>query len=257
MSKTIKELHILMGMPGCGKTEFALNLRKKIDDNTFSCVGIVTEPFTWREARAYMVMDGTFTTIFQIKEFLIKLYESIDIEKIVIHRWRDDIEACRWNNRGRTIDEDMFNTMMIDRPKKKDFQGEVYFDVLSVESHEVIRKPKWKMLPIDGIHSSYFNGDKLCSDSWLVSGCSTDYDGNKSPYTPENAVEFENLHSLLLQINPDFPLRYYLEIFKNIVSEEETSDWDYYSVSTNHHYECDMTKLYDYLVEKGIIADVV
>ena len=256
---SIRELHILMGLPGAGKTDWARTYKSVKDEGScWSNVKIVNRTFTWHNASRYMVVDGYFTTISAIQEFVNILYEQIDVEKIVIHRWRDDVEACNWNNRGRNIDENLFNSMMIERPKRKDFNGEVYFDRLSVETHEVIRKPKWKTLPIEDIPQSSFKGDKLMSSSWTVSGCSRDLDGNVNyDYTAEEAVQFTELQNLLLRINQDFPLRYYLEIFSKMISEVETFERDYYSEVYSHHYECDMNNLYDYLVEKGVVEDVV
>jgi hypothetical protein len=139
MSRIIKELHVLVGLPGSGKTTFTKqyeptyldaysgvrrpNIKAKkhaliVDyDEIFRKVGFTDKLNINREKIAnmplpniqyqYLILDGLFITQADV-EWVIGLYlndfqfkTQYTVEKIIVDVWKPDKEKCLWNDRAR------------------------------------------------------------------------------------------------------------------------------------------------------------
>ena len=151
MAKTIKELHVLVGLPGSGKTTWTkqyeptyldpyygthrANLKTKkpahiIDyDEIYRKVGFTDKLNINREKiekmaipniqHQYLILDGLFISQADV-EWVVRVYlnnpkftEKYTVEKIIIDVWKPNKEACLWNDRARRCERGIGSELSI------------------------------------------------------------------------------------------------------------------------------------------------
>ena len=245
----IQELHILIGLPGCGKTTWAKKFKEDLEAKNswiFSRVHVIHCDDGWimpTKEHRYVVVDGIFTTPVEVDACIQKL-SKYTIRQIFIHRWNDDIASCLWNdtNRRKQSSATTIRTLKIFDPTTVKFS----FPVQIVE-HTVVRKKECLKLPF--IDDSEIIDDRyLLSQPWVIGGTYMGWNGHGT-IAPEEPVEFVELDELLLNISTNFPFLVYKKIWRECVTIDEKTESDYYSNSCHQFYKCDLEKLYKMLAD--------
>ena len=253
----IQELHILMGLPGAGKTHWAIEFKEEKNRGVcfpghvfiMHCDKGLIQNFPERK---YIVLDGIFTTIDDIKNGIQFVSRKYNVKKVLIHRWNDDIDSCIWNDKGRR-DVSAIQTIKklnIAQLKETDF-ADMNIPV-EIEYHCVVRKPEYLQMYIP---ECALTDDKryIRSAEWTVNGSWHSWNGSRGKYEKEEPVEFEAFDELLFNIDSRFPYLLYKKIWKECVTIEEETHSDYYSYNTVNYYQCDIEKLYKKLKEYNIL----
>ncbi|MEK6829085.1 MAG: hypothetical protein AABY15_03080 [Nanoarchaeota archaeon] len=277
MKKSVKELHVSIGLPGSGKT----TLFKQLAGNGYdryhgqgheSChiecdnYIIGKKPKTIDEFikdkgysfRKYTFLDGLFLTKESVSKILKSLEkEKIGVEKVIIHYWKSDRDACKWNDKGRrdknssiTIDNAVVDSLD-DIMKVSDEFKSIKFEK---KKHDVIRKEGWKVFAEE--HRLYIDDNGILKgESWCLGGTWGGYDGSTGTVSPSAAPEgFRELDDLLEEVAPNITFLQYKKIMNECVSNNEYSDGDYYGGRTYHNQQVlDVKALYSYLIEKELI----
>lgn len=132
----IKELHISIGLPGSGKTtefdklfESSDNKRKNI---RIQCDNFLTGSRPTYKNMSQLILDrsrlfceitfldGLFLTLENVKEVVDSVKDRV--QKVVIHYWEPNVEACKWNDEGRRS----LNSKITIKKYKYVFQKKIY-----------------------------------------------------------------------------------------------------------------------------------
>lgn len=184
-------------------------------------------------------------------------YKSCEIY-YVIHQWEYKITQCV--NNGKIISKYRkdFDTKMnlIVNSKPYDFSIE---DLKKL--HEKCRIEKHGV-PTLGIYDVLFaplgheGTNYLCSESWTTGGTCNDCWGGSYNIQSENPRNFTEFDELIEKIYEDISFIKYNKLKAACVTMEEDHEYDYYGGCQYYAYwKCDLRKLYDMLIEMGIIKE--
>jgi hypothetical protein len=278
--KTIKEMHVLVGLPGSGKTtftkQFNLNTytpskRNEADiidfDAIFKQCFVIGCPNSTRENiecrplpvlyHNKVVLDGLFVNQEEVEWVLglflndAKFRKQHSVEKIIVHVWKPDKDACRWNDMARHGSRHIFSQFSID------CLDIGYIDVDDIEEkfgiktqlklHDIIRAPAYQvMVAQNNIRN---NGKYLESSTWSLGGTSYGLSGSEHHFSAEQPVEFEEFDELLERICPQITYLQYKKVNRACVTMEERPISDYYTSGNEGYWRCDLEKLYEMLTE--------
>ena len=287
--RTIKELHVLSGLPGSGKSTFAKQYEptyldpysgtRRPNPRTKKPAFVVDYDELYRKAGRvcnldvvnkapinnikyeYMILDGLFITQTDI-ECVIGTYlnnpkftEKYTVEKIIIDVWKPDKESCIWNDRARRDVRGYGAELSIRTMNPERIDIKVIEDKFGVktklELHDVVRAPAYQvMIAENDMHNVV--GKYLESDSWCLGGVSYSWTGEKFPLSPERSRNFDAFDNLLEKICPQITFLQYKKIYAKCVTEEERSSSDYYTNAREGYWCCDLEKLYVMLEEMGL-----
>lgn len=278
MSKS-KQLIILQGLPGSGKTEFAKQQNAESSNKDIHVIHMdeVREKCGWGSRysvsdcindglKSYrgqntVLLDGLFLTNDDVYNAICYVDSHLVCPmRVVVHRWNEDRDTCVKNDGGRRekkstgmilnatyeeLDVDGLNSRLAGRE----------IEIVDVIQHEVELKPDWiryfKSCPVvdsDG---------KLRSAQWSLGGEHGSCYGGRHYSDGEEPCEFTELDDFLDEKCPDLRYRHYRAIHRECVTTEENTESEYYGGYTNYmNWVCDLKKMYEMLKDFGYIIDV-
>lgn len=279
--KTVKELHVLVGLPGSGKTTLSQTYKdngtyatnKKVGniidfDEIYKKAGFRENLTINREKieqmklptinKPYVILDGLFIDQEEY-EWVIGLfvngeqYANVTFENIVIDYWVPDKEACLWNDRGRREFNAALSINLIDieAPDAKKIE-KLYGIPTRIKRHTIVRKPAYLIMAGENGIKTIHEGKYLHSDSWCLGGTEYGWNGGQWALSAEEPVNFDEFDEFLEKICPLITFLQYKKIYKECVKVEEFNSSDYYVRSTSARYVCDLEKLYNMLSDMGI-----
>ena len=259
---------ILSGLPGSGKTYFAIS--KKIEcllDNNRrdSEVQVIHfddrfyQPEWFEYGRKELYLDGLFLTtdeiISVIKDCNKKAkYWHYDLEFTII-RWKEDRNKCLKNDLGRREKDSQITIKKakFEEPDLEKIKEEIGVEV-RLEEREIIEKNN-KFENLSGNVKVHMKGKYLVSDSWIMSGTRRgyDYDWNSvySIIDSEEPSEFDELYEFFETVCPQLTALDMRKIKKEFVTLREFEVNDYYSCTQEAEYICDIEAVMKFLEEKG------
>ena len=270
-------IHILMGLPGSGKTHFATEYQKS-DEGRHACVVFMDElmeKYGWRNLNvrevlregisrrrfAYTFMiDGLFLTNQALADAISVVCEYHLSADVVIHRWKENRKICELNDGGR---REKNSTQMIRNAAYEEVDVDWLttklknYDVrnITIVEHDVVLKPDW-IRYVKTVDVTLVDG-KLRSERWSCGGCRGNcYDSSMYYYDGEEPSKFTALDKFLDEKCPNLLYKDYRKISEQCISTEEESEAEYYGGSTSYmRWVCDMKKLYELLKEMNYIKD--
>ena len=288
--RTIRELHVLVGLPGAGKTTFANQFKDTIVDEygyfrtnyktkkyanivdfdeIYKKVGLkengeinrdkVTKMAFSRFKYDIIILDGLFITQKDVEWVLsiyldnLKFTENFTVEKIIVDSWIADKEACLWNDRGRRKVDSSRSIQLLEQEKINVKQIEARFGIKTkLELHSIARKPEYRIMVEENDIKSVKTDKYLDSSTWCLGGEAWGWEGGKHYIDAEQPCNFDEFDELLEKICPTIAFLQYKKLYANCVRIEERSNSDYYSNTREAFYRCDLEKLYDMLETMGI-----
>jgi len=275
MRAHIKELHISVGLPGSGKTTLFKKLYSA--QGRTICCHIECDSYLrihrsrYKDMEALLkdrmrtfqditFLDGLFLNKQDIYRILkIAKEENIAVDKVIIHYWTPDRDACQWNDIGRR-EEDSSITIAnaeIDSVEKIMKANRSFENIkFEMQVYDVVKKEPWKVFADS--NGLYTNEDGILSgESWCLGGSWNDCWGSTGSVSPSSPPEgFFALDNLLEKIAPNISFLQYKKILNECVSTDEFSDHDYYGGSTYHNKQMlNVIALYNYLIEKELIEE--
>lgn len=271
------KVHILMGLPGSGKSYFANTFNKNrvniinLDDNHGSwSTSRIQSMFKGYSYYKDFVLDGLLLTTEDIAEVMSAFKRAIGDKtaKIIIHYWNENREDCLKNDSYRvntkkdrkiiseiTIKNAKFDSLQIIRDYVIKTFSRVQFEFDFV-IHEV-----YKMDKIDEVINKYSSQDYegknvIESESWCNGGTWCNCWGNEGTVETEKAPEFEIFDNLLTELCPNITFLQYKKLYNACVWIDDYNENDYYGGSTSHSvYKCNVKKLKEMLIEMNLIKE--
>lgn len=281
MERTRVQLHVLMGLPGSGKTTFAeeqlkTNRSRNYIINGDNAYKTVNNPYlppkkdkhgyflyilhndlnaALRYGHDVIYLDGLFLSNESIRE-VIQYFADLCQMNVTIHYWQPDRETCLKNDGGRRDVSSAITIMNanIDVPDinwlKENTDPNTVLGI-RVETHEVMLKPDWirYLRPVVNIENGF-----LVGDSWSEGGtCGSYCNDDLSHVDAEAPREFDEFDSLMEKICPTITFLQYKKLRRECTTTRSRTENDYYGGSTTERYwVCDLKKMYEALVEMRV-----
>lgn len=267
----MKELHILVGMSGCGKTYWRKNFQKQHPghgwflktDTVYVIKNIPTKISKDIHIHDYVVIDTSFSTVEEVQD-CIRLFinNHVHFKRIIIHRWRDDINTCIQNNIARwnaPSENDMRNTSVPDFTLDDFTEFSNHNITIEIQRPKVRSKPTWMRLPIND--EAEVVGDRYVYSEWYDITCEQVVYPIFDNYMKES-VSFAVLDELFTRLNIYDVCKIY-KIYDNVV-KIETRNHERFVNEDRHgnaiyqnikqaRYVCDFVELTRYLRKNNLI----
>ena len=266
--KTKGFIHILIGLPGSGKTFFSKELAMKsmakteiIDcdkmrniayrrnylDEVFSEVSICASYKMKRDA----IIDGLFLTNKERIELVNKLSFFKKDYDFILHVWNEDRETCMKNDAGRRkLDNKMtIKTIPYEAVDLELIKNTTGVTNITTQEHRVILKPDWKLFIDNSKYANLVKNDRLYSCEWSLGGGCEEFGFLSAEPQP---LDFEEFDDLIEKICPEISYLRYKKIYRACVTVETRDTHEYYVGPVSYAcYVCDMEKLYTMLKSFG------
>lgn len=264
-------IHILMGLPGSGKTFFANNIKKSVDyyDLDKNHGHITTVYLRDLLDGSYMkeiIFDGLVLTAQSLKTIIDicldwgeKKGVSIEFE---VHYWKENREACLKNDELRVNDYFSRGKDSKITIKNAEFDSlETITDLLKSYPNIIKIDQKEVYIPddLDLILPKYspcqINGEWVIkSKEWSNGGSWCDCWGNSGTVKSESPKDFTEFDDLLEEICPEITFLQYKKILQKCVTIITYDERDYYGGSiSNSYHKCVIEDLKKTLKEMGLL----
>jgi len=284
-----KIIHITMGLPGAGKTDWAKSYKnsKKTGRgwNTVEHVDHI-EYDTIKESRYYIkndpdrimsefidsakksklneiILDSLISDESSLVKMILFLL-PMKIKGIKIHYWIPDVERCSINDRGRRSESSSITieNMKIEIPDPERIKNMLserseILSKIKVElvKHYTMTKENWKIFRDEIVKPiAHVSEDGIVkSSSWSMGGSWGDCWGGSGSVSGEPETEFVEIDAILEKTCPNISFLQYKNICNQIISSDTRSEGDYYGGNVTYGYKYfNVKNLYDILVEKGL-----
>lgn len=286
-NKTQKKITLLWGLPGSGKTYYAL-------ENCTPARGYSPQPRTihidvdelWRLEKNYgsgkklvnviaqrisdyshnadsFIVDSLLTTNQAARDIFMAITTLLGDKFELLFEivwWSPNVEDCLHNDRGRrAVDSRItIENIVFEEPSKELI--EEWNMKKRVTRKRVVRKPNWQVWAEEsGIWFSKSDKakDTLKSDTWCLGGTSGSCYGNDlSPVSAgPQPTSFKEFDDLLEKVCPQISFLQYKKLYNHCVTTDTESHGDYYGGNVEYgFYICHLPKLYEMLVKMGIVT---
>lgn len=279
------ELHILMGLPGSGKSTFAEELREKLRtkckrEHSAIILSVdelknkspygatlgenIRRELSWRmyNETKHIIVDGPIFTNEDLYQMIKETSACFRKEKVdvTVYHWNKDRETCLKNDGGRrellsatTILYAPYEEVDIDWLRKQLEKSNLR--EIKVIKKKVVLKEGWERY---FRHMTSVSHDKkLRSKQWCAGGsCGNCWDNHLRTVDAEAPVDFDELDELLEKVAPNTTFLHYKKIRKQCVNTEEYYERDYYGGGVTYvNWVCDLEKLYKLLEAQGYISE--
>lgn len=266
----------LMGLPGSGKTYYALNNSNaktsvvNVDDIIQSNIRyrsishdinkvvnnqILNEVFkriNYSYETKTIIIDGPFFTNNQIKEVMNLLNEEFKkIKKHLSYKviyWKKDIESCLFNDQFRRekSSEITIKNSELEEPDLKILGSDVEIEFKKVvkKSQEDLEFDKF-MLDLTSSNEFNIKDHYLMGEDWSGGGSVGGYDGSVSTIDADPPEQFGVFNTLMRKINPDINYLDCSMLIHKTCDIVESSSSDYYGGNTtNFQHRCNLHLLF-------------
>lgn len=259
----MKKITLLWGLPASGKTTYAqeqFGPQKKlvnVDSMMRHYSGVtlfkkVAEDATYGHYQ-HVIIDSLLTTNKKAKELIDTIRKETKQELTFdIVWWKEDREACLWNDRGRRrlTSAPTIEKMVFEKPDPAILKD------ITLTHKKVVRKPSWKVWAQENDLGSE---KTLDSQSWSLGGsagsCWGDEKSKVYPDTPPTS--FSDLDNVLEKVCPQISFLQYKKIHKECVTTKTEGESDYYGGYVEYaKFVCDIEKLYSILVELELVEEI-
>lgn len=277
MSEKIqKDIHIMMGLPGSGKTNYIRNHKQQSDrvlsmddiwyrkgdkilaiaesagEDTM-CIGVKTiwiDGLILTPEALYKLIDKYIKTV--NSNHYMKLNDILEVS-IHIHQYDCNREYCKHNDMNRMVnyERDMSSAISIDNMEYEVLNAtnlqdfEKYIDEVNEKSKSIhiAYSIDYELLNVKkcGNWDLVFKQDNenpniLQSERWSLGGTWASYDGRGGEISPDETPEFVELDNILLKVCPNLPILMYKKIYRDWVEVKEESENDYYGGTEHKAY---------------------
>ena len=284
----IYEVHILMGLPGSGKSYFANHWNYEnsrdifteyfyiIDLDEYMCKGDTLEDtliFTFDQkevlgrvwsnyepTKRIIFVDGlilTFDNLNKVIETCLKYFnvdKTNDSVVFNIHHWNEDRETCLINDSIRTKfgNREESSSITIKNAPYDNIEHYHRLDTKDINvKYNVIKHNVFKLDDFQYILNEYANEEaNMVSETWSNGGTSCDCWGGTYNITPDNPLEFVEFDDILSKICPNISFLQYKQLYNKCTEIVTYSDRDYYGgCETYSYHKCDLKKLWEVMRE--------
>jgi hypothetical protein len=287
-NKSLKKLHITVGLPGSGKTEWAKKYAKSTRNSLGgwrgsydNCIHYEFDSYrnnrrtdeenkkTFIQSIQNCNVDESIADIFLTTEDqIIDLIKEIDsvYDELIIHYFEPNVETCLWNDRGRreessrttiknAVIEKMTDHSLADKIINEGLEKKI--KSVKVELHKVERKPDWKVFydeVLQKLHIYMDDNGEVRSESWCLGGTWADCWGNGGNVSSDSPPEgFSELDRILEAVCPGITFIQYRRLWSECVYDDQFGDSDYYGGSTTYAvYKFRVSSLYQALVDREL-----
>lgn len=238
---------------------------------------ILDDVFKFDELYYYntIIMDGPWFTLNDVKKVITQTIDFISnhkprykernfpndykVDEIKLVHFEENREACLSNDHGRREESSEItirNAEYLSEITPKiinDLHNEFGVNI-TVEEKQVYKANVWERSVVKSIGLQ--DEQVLKSESWSGGGTWGNCWGNSGNISAESPLEFEEFDKFLEDVCPNITFLEYKNIKNVCCKMEEETECDYYGGSeTRYHWECDLDKLKEELIKRGLLEE--